>query len=237
MGIEMLSNRIIIAALAVLAVATPVFAQQTPESRWADLASPDEAKATRAMLGLAAAPKETISLLKERLQPVKADSKRVEQLVAQLKSSNFTTRNQAMAELEYLGKYIKSDLEKAQKSNSDAEVGSRLKQLLDKMPKEQKAPAPMPLQGRPGGSVSVSNVNGQIRILIDGVPIDLTPQVASLPPGPPLQWVRAVRAVTILEHLGTPESLQIIQAIAGGEADAMPTAAAQEALKRMKSEK
>ena len=215
-------------------VTAPAFAQPMLESRWADLASPDEAKATRAMLALAATPKETIALLKERLQPVKADSKRVEQLVAQLKSSTFTVRNQAMAELEYLGKYIKADLEKARKNNSDAETGSRLKQLLDKTPKEQKAPALMPLKARPGSSISVSNINGQIRILIDGVPLDLTPQAAALPPGPSPLWVRAVRAVTILEHLGTPEAQQILQAIAGGEAGAMPTVAAREALKRLK---
>ena len=223
-----------IGLLAVLILTSPAFAQPTPDSRWADLASPDEVKATRAMLGLAATPKETIALLKERLQPVKADSKRVEQLVGQLKSSNFTVRGQAMAELEYLGKYIKADLEKMQKGNTDAEVGARIKQLLDKMPKEQKAAASMPLKARPGSSISVSNSNGQIRILIDGVPLDLTPQAAPLPQGPSPLWVRAVRAVTVLEHLGTPEAQQILQAIAGGEVDALPTMAAQEALKRLK---
>src|SRR5438105_3735799 len=129
-----------IGLLVVLIMTSPTLGQPTLESRWADLASPDEAKASRALLALAATPKETIALLKERLQPVKADSKRIEQLVGQLKSSNFTVRNQAMAELEYLGKYIKTDLEKAQKNHPDAETGSRLKQLLDKMPKEQKAP-------------------------------------------------------------------------------------------------
>lgn len=223
--------------LAVLILTAPAFAQPTPETRWADLASPDEAKATRAMLGLAATPKETVALMKERLQPVKADSKRVEQLVGQLKSSNFTVRNQAMAELEYLGKYIKTDLEKAQKNNSDAETGSRLKQLLDKMPNEQKAPTPMPFKAGAGSSVSVSNINGQIRIMIDGVPLELTAQAPSLPPGPSPQWIRAVRAVTILEHLGTPEAQRILQAIAAGETGALPTAAAQEALKRMNQEK
>jgi hypothetical protein len=227
----------IAALLCILILTAPAFAQPTPESRWADLVSPDEAKATRAMLALAASPKETIALLKERLQPVKADSKHVEQLVGQLKSSTFTVRNQAMAELEYLGKYIKADLEKAQKTNPDAETASRLKQLLDKMPKEQKTPAPMPLKARPGSNISITNNNGVVRILIDGVPLDLTPQVAPLPPGPSPLWVRAVRAVTVLEHFGTPEAQQILQTIAAGEADAMPTVAAQEALKRMKAEK
>jgi hypothetical protein len=43
-----------------------------------------------------------------------------------------------------------------------------------------------------------------------------------------------VRAVTLLEHFGTPEARAIIEAIAGGESDALPTIAAKEALERLK---
>lgn len=224
-------------ALAALVGTTPAFAQPTLESRWSDLASPEEARANRAMLALAARPKETIALLAERLKPVKADPKRVEQLLKQFQSANFAVRNQAMAELEYLGKYIKADLENAKKTSTDVETGSRIKQLLDKMPPEKKAPpAIAPPRGQAGKSVSVSNINGQIQILIDGVPLDLTPAAPTLPPGPSPLWVRAVRAVTILEHLGTPEARQLLQAIAAGEPDALPTVAAQEALNRLKKE-
>ena len=91
-----------------------------------------------------------------------------------------------------------------------------------------------PKAGRPG-SVSISNINGKITIMIDGVPFN--PEAMAPPPpppAPPAGWVRAVRAVTLLEHLGTAEAQQLLQAIAAGEADALPTIAAREALERLK---
>src|SRR5438105_14980659 len=90
-----------------LTVAPAAFAQL--DARWADLASPDEGKATRALLALATTPKETVAHFKEHLKPVKADPKRIAQLIKQLDSSNFAVRAQASAELEYYGKYIKPD--------------------------------------------------------------------------------------------------------------------------------
>jgi hypothetical protein len=223
--------------LAATACAQP--AKGTLDSRWADLTSSDEAKATRAMLSLAATPKETLAYLQDQLKPVKADTKQVEKLLKQLESSNFAVRARAMAELEYQGKYIKADLEAAHKSNSDAEVKARINELLDKLPKEKKKDAPMPMlpKGQPG-VVSVSNINGQVRITIDGQVIDLSnlgpAPPPPPPPGPPAGWVRAVRAVTVLEHLGTPQARALLEAIAAGEADAMPTVAAREALGRLK---
>ena len=165
---------------------------------------------------------------------MKADPKRVEQLLKSLDSTSFPARVQATVELEYYGKYIKKDLEAGLKTFTQLETRMRIQQLLDKMPKDKKAePAPMPKFGA-GKSVSVMNVNGQITILIDGQPIDLAKAPPPPPPGPPQQWIRAVKAVTILEHLATPEARQILQAIADGESDALPTIAAREAQERLK---
>jgi hypothetical protein len=102
------------------------------------------------------------------------------------------------------------------------------------MPKETKPAPPVPVMPK-GRNVSVTNINGEIRILIDGQPLNLTPlPPPPPPPGPPAQWIRAVRAVTLLEHLATPEAHAMIEAIANGEADALPTIAAKEALGRLK---
>ncbi|HZZ77899.1 MAG TPA: hypothetical protein VFE62_05250 [Gemmataceae bacterium] len=232
-----MKRTILLTALGMFAVAAPpqVLGQPALDSRWADLASPDEAMATRALLALTATPKETTAYLKEHLKPVKADAKRVAQLVKQLDSSNFALRNRAMNELEYYGKYIKADLETALKADPSAEAKSRVQELIAKMPKEKKdeAAPPPPLKGR---SVSVQNINGQIRIIIDGQVFD--PSKAATPPppppGPPAGWVRAVRAVTLLEHLATPEARAQLQAIADGAPDALPTVAARAALERLK---
>ncbi len=230
---------LIIVGISIGFAAAQPAAPPTLESRWADLASPDEGKATRALLALAATPKETTALLQEQLKPVKADAKRVAQLVKALENPNFVIRTKAMAELEYFGKYIKADLEAALKTNIDTETRMRLQQLLDKLPKDKKAEAPIPAPKVGGGrNVSITNINGQIRIVIDGQVFDLNnltpPAPAPPPPGPPAGWVRAVRAVNLLEHMGTPEARQILETIAAGEADALPTVAARAALERLK---
>jgi hypothetical protein len=235
---RLLTALVILGITVSIASAQPA-AKPTIESRWADLASPDEGKATRALLALSATPKETTAFLQEQLKPVKADAKRVAQLVKALDNANFKIRAQAMAELEYFGKYIKADLEAALKANPGIETKMRVQQLLDKMPKEKekKAEAPMPKAGG-GRNISVSNINGQIRITIDGQVIDLNnltpPPPPPPPPGPPTGWVRAVRAVNLLEHLATPEAEKMLQSIAAGESDALPTVAAREALERLK---
>lgn len=206
------------------------------DARWADLGSTDEGKATRALLALAATPKETTAFFKENLKPVKVDAKRVAQLLKALDSDTFVVRTQASVELEYFGKYIKAELEAAMKDSMKAETKMRLQQLLEKIPSEKKVePMPPPAKGRPGGNVSIINRNGQITVLIDGQPIDFSKMTPPPPPpGPPQQWIRAVRAVTILEHLATPEARTLLETMANGERDALPTAAAKEALERLK---
>ncbi|MBM3994100.1 MAG: hypothetical protein FJ303_08090 [Planctomycetes bacterium] len=229
-----MNARRIVGMIALTVFGATASAQQASlDARWSDLTSPDEAKATRALLALAMTPKETITLLQDRLKPVKVDSKRVAQLLKQLESTSFPVRVQATAELEYLGKFIKADLEAALKTKLDIETKQRIEQLLDKMPKAKKAEAPMPNLGG-GKSISVMNMNGQITIIVDGVPLDLSKAPPPPPPGPPPGWIRAVRAVTLLEHLATPEARQLLQALAAGESEALPTIAAREALERMK---
>src|SRR5262245_52736658 len=104
------------------------------DARWAELASPDEGRATRALLALAATPKETTAFLKDNLKPVKPDTKRVGQLIKQLDSNNFVARTQAMTELEYFGKYVRAELESALKEKPGVETKMRIEQLIEKMP-------------------------------------------------------------------------------------------------------
>lgn len=200
-----------------------------PDQLWNDLASADEATFARALLALGKTPQDTLPFLKEKLVPVKADPQRVAKLVADLDSNVFDTREKAAAELEYLGKYIKSDLEKALAAAQGAETKQKLQQLLDKMPQSVKEP--MPVQPLNGKATSVAVING--RVFINGVPAD-APKPGSVTVGPPMTWVRAVRAIAILEFIGNSEAKEVLQNLAGGESDALPTQQAKAALERLK---
>ena len=221
-------------ALPLLMLAADPPKSSAPEALWTDLASADEATFARALLALGKTPQETTAFLKANLPPVKADPQRVAKLIADLDSNQFAAREKAIAELEYLGKYIKPDLEKALASSEGVEIKQRIQGLLDRMPQPVKDPKPLPA-ARPGGgvSVSVTTVNGQQKIFVNGVPIDGPANPGPVKVGPSMTWVRAVRAVALLEHFGTPEARQILDSLASGEADALPTQQAQAALERL----
>jgi RNA polymerase sigma factor (sigma-70 family) len=198
---------------------------------WADLASTDEARSARAILALGATPRQAVPFLRDRLQPVKVDARKVATWIKQLDSESFRDRESAHRELEYLGKYVKADLEKAITDKSTAELKQRVKRLLKHIGED--APTPAAAQQLQGGDVSVSNINGKIEIKINGKVLDLSPQVIQKR-SPQPAWQRAVRAVAVLEHIGTAEATRVIEVMAGGEAEALPTRAAAEALKRLK---
>jgi HEAT repeat protein len=229
-------QRIAVAVLSLVTLGLPAGRADSPpaarlEQMWADLASDDASKSARAVLGLAARPKETVPLLRERLRPVKADPKRVAGLLAQLDSDDFGKRESATRELEYMGKYARTHLEKALKDSTSAEVKQRVQRLLKQIEDDNAKPAGPPAIR--GGAVSVSNINGMIEIKINGKKLDLTPRIIEKR-GPLPAWSRAARAAAVLEHIGTAEAIKVLVALADGEKDALPTRAAAEALKRLK---
>jgi hypothetical protein len=96
------------------------------------------------------------------------------------------------------------------------------------MPQKIADPKPPPRQG---GNMSVVVVNG--RTFINGVPVDeaLKPSAARV--GPSATWVRAVRSIALLESIGTQEAKQLLESLASGEPDALPSEQARAALDRL----
>ncbi len=229
---QRLAGLLVAVAVAGLARADSA-APAATDKLWTDLTAADEATVVRALLTLGQNPRDTVAFLKDHLIPVKADSQRVAKLVANLDSDQFAVREQAAADLEYLGKYIRADLEKALAQAASAEAMQRIQQLLDKLPRPVKDPKPAPQANNNGANVQVIVVNGQRRIIVNGVEVDGNPKPASTPVGPPTTWVRAVRAIALLEHINTPEARELLKSMAAGEADALPTAQAKAALERL----
>src|ERR1051326_8744071 len=179
---------------------------------WEDLASTDEAKASRALLALSARSKEATTYLKEQLKPVKVDQELIKKLIAQLDDDDFTIRQDAMKQLsievDHLGKFSRPILEQSMKGAS-LEVKKRIESVLEQLPPDPKEegkdqPPPPVLKGK---SISVSNIGGKITIMVDGKPLDLSALTkAAPPPRPNTQWLRMARAVAFLESLDPPGS-------------------------------
>ncbi len=271
---------------------------------WSELASPDDARAARAVLALSRMPREAVALARERLGPVKADPKRVARLVADLDSPQFAVRERAREVLEYLGQYVKDDLKNALKANPNEELRRRLEKLLARLGKEV-PPAGQPLTAdarlkrlsalnqlavftdRSQSPILGTNVNarttlvrtssaeagtflfgtdptsltltrtnlntaGKVLTSLDGRNVNVVtfvdrgtvldtlstqrqakPQSPPAPERPSAPWLRAVRAIAVLEHVGTPEARAALVEIAGGEPDALPTREARAALGRL----
>jgi hypothetical protein len=216
---------------------TPPVRSVSPDlsSAWADLASTDDNKVIRASLTLGSSPAETVAFLKDHLPPVKANPTRVARWIADLDSSEFATRQRAAEELEYLGKYVKADLEKAMASKPSLEVAKRLQSLLEKLVPKQNHHA-FPGQLYQPYYNQFGNLGGQFGL--QGNPFGnygaywpIAPTVT--PAMPTTYWLRATRAIAILEHIATPEARQVLESLTQGEADAKPTEEAKHAVDRL----
>jgi hypothetical protein len=96
---------------------------------WTDLAR-DGITAHRAMTALVAAPRQAVSLLRERLRPVTpADPLRVACLIAELDSDRFAVRENATRELEGLGELAEPALREAREGSPPLEFRRRLERL------------------------------------------------------------------------------------------------------------
>ena len=89
---------------------------------WTSLASEDGEKAYAAMWVLANAGEQAVTLLGERLLPVKSDSKRVARLIAELDDDDFATRERASAELAASGEAAAAALRAALEARPSAEA-------------------------------------------------------------------------------------------------------------------
>jgi RNA polymerase sigma factor (sigma-70 family) len=104
------------------------------KSLWIDLASPEAAKAYKAIRAFSAAPGQTASFLGERLRSARSAKKEdVDSLIADLNSDDFQIRDKATSELDDLGDTVKPALRKVINGQPSAEVRSRVNRLLEKL--------------------------------------------------------------------------------------------------------
>lgn len=163
---------------------------QLVEKLWQELGNDDPRKAYQAVLALCSAGSTTTTFLKGRLRPaVGATRERIEQLIKNLGSPEFQTRELASKELMQLGLQVFDHLREVLATTKSTEVRLRAKALLDRLP---------------GWAVQEP------------------------------ETLRVLRAIWVLEWIGSPEACQILQELARGAPGFRLTQEAQAALGLLK---
>jgi WD40 repeat protein len=160
------------------------------ERLWSDLASLDGAVARRAIVRLAAAPRDAVPFLQQRLgrgDGQAVDARAVARLIAQLDDDDLARREQATRELDQFGAPVRPLLREALAAKPPPEARRRLEQILDRLET----------------------------------------------PGPPLELLRPLRTLEVLELIGSDSARQAIAAVAEGEATAPLRRDARAALERL----
>ncbi|HKB39978.1 MAG TPA: hypothetical protein VKD72_26315, partial [Gemmataceae bacterium] len=145
------------------------------EESWSALDEMDAVIAHRAMVQMAASPREAVDFLKTRLIPAEAtpvDEKTLSRLIADLDSEEFSKRDQANKELAKLGSAAKSALEKALRAQPPAEQRRRIEELLEKL----NEPGPKREMLRPTRAIEIlerlgsPEARGVLQALAEGQP-------------------------------------------------------------------
>jgi hypothetical protein len=212
----------------------------------------DEAVSSRALLELSARPKADVTaFLAGKLKPLKLTEDRAKKLLADLGDEKEETAKAAFDELSYFDPRLALPVDDMLKDLPAGRHRERVASLL----------LGTGLDGLAGCKVEYNSAavmaarNGGKKFPGNFMVEDPNPQRAGAAAGiekystavaeTPAemsgagwlghrQWNRATRAVMILEHLGTPEAVKVLEAMAGGHDEAGPTKAAKEAVGRLK---
>ena len=116
------------------APATKVLQHADLEQCWQILATNDGSKAFVAICDLTASPKEAVSWIKVNVKPAAAvETKRIEDLIAQLDDNQFKVREKATAELYKIGEPIVPALVKVLEGNLTLETKRRLEEIRNRL--------------------------------------------------------------------------------------------------------
>jgi len=184
------------------------------KSLWGQLANEHAMEACKAMRKFVSAPGQSVAFLDEQLQPVSFSH--VEDLVLNLDSDRFPVRAQASKELETLGQEAEPVLLRVLKDNPSLEVRRRVDQLLARIQR------PAPPRGRSS----------------ERRPPPPPDEIIFRPEGrvPPPQQLRVLRALEILERIGTREARRLLAKMAGGAPIARATQEAKACLERLEKQ-
>jgi WD40 repeat protein len=161
------------------------------EQCWKDLAGADAPRAHRAVYTLASQPQAALPFLRGRLEPAGPSPERLRQLIVELDSDNFNTREQASRDLGRVALQVEAPLRQALAGAASPEVRRRVGELLKQ-----------------------AEVQRQAETWVVQDP----------------ETLRGVRAVWVLQRIGSPAAQARLRHLASGAPAARLTQEAQAAL-------
>lgn len=205
--------------------------QKQLERWWADLEK-DEPDASKALLNFAARPDTAVSFFKSKLRPLRIGNAPMRALLAELGSADESIWKPAFVELEYYDPRLAIGLETLMDEVTESPTRQRLTEVLSGRPAGSMAGKTITLR-RTGSSKGFNFYNGRGSWWAEHRVAML---VAGISGNNKKKWTRAIRALVLLDHIGTPDALAIVEDIAGGHPDAQPTKVAQGILASRKAE-
>ena len=197
---------------------------------WTDLEK-DETAATRAVLNLNDRREVTVAFLKGKLKPLKISAAEVRALLLKLGNENEKVWKPAREELEYFDPRLAIDLEALMDRYKESPLRQRMVEVLSDRAAGQLAGKDVSLMGvgRGDGFNFLAQPNFGSWWAEHKVERINGARGGNLKK----KWTRAVRAILLLEHIGTPDAVAILKDMAAGHPDAQPTKVAGEALVRL----
>lgn len=202
--------------------------QETLHDLWANLEK-DEPEASRALLKLADRRDATVSFLKGKLKPLTLDVNRLMRLLTQLGKADQRDWQPAFEELEYFDPRLALDLETLMLDVDDSPTRQRMVAVMSDRPVEMtEGKAITLIGGRDRGYFNFRSIPGGSWWAEQDVS-----KIGTAKSGPKKKWTRAIRAIVLLEHFGTPDAVALLKEMSSGDALAQPTRVAREALERV----
>ncbi len=194
---------------------------------WLDLLSADEQTAGRALLRFASHHEDSVEYLKGKLRPFKLTKERANKLLADLGGVDEKVAKQAFEEFNYFDPRLALGEQELRDALLEKPASRMLGAVLCDLPIDG-------LSGEkwhwysPDHRVYRFNCGEAVCNRDAAIAVDLVGTV-----GPKASWVRATRAVVVLEFVGTPEARALLAVMATGHPDAAPTKAAKRAVERI----
>ena len=204
------------------------------DEAWEKLAK-FEPDATEAVLFFAGRPDESVEYFKEHLLLLRLDEATFETILEELGSEDEEVAKKAREQFDYLDPRLFLGLEEIMDRVEEEPVRSRMVEALSNRDFGTLAGDEIRLRQTNGGgdeepsfNFSSGNSSWWAEANVSKLGVVMWLQKP--------KWTRAVRAIKILEHIGSPESTRILARMAQGHKEAHPTIVARKIAMRIKSE-